>query len=49
MEAKSGNLDKAIDLLRSYIRNDDDIDLMYKNLTNLYAYQANIIYEKLYR
>ena len=46
MEAKSGNLDKAIDLLRSYIRNDDDIDIIYKNLTNLYAYQANIIYEE---
>ena len=45
-EAKSGNLDKAIELLRSYIRDNDDVDIIYKNLTNLYAYQANIIYEE---
>ena len=45
-EAKSGNLDKAIEILRSYIRGNDDIDIIYKNLTNLYAYQANIIYEE---
>ena len=46
IEAKSGNLEEAIEMLRSYIRNDDDIDIIYKNLTNLYAYQANIIYEE---
>ena len=33
-------------MLRSYIRNNDDVDIVYKNLTNLYAYQANIIYEE---
>ena len=46
IEAKSGNLEKAIEILRSYIRNNDDVDIIYKNLTNLYAYQANIIYEE---
>ena len=46
IEAKSGNLEKAIEMLRSYIRNNDDVDIVYKNLTNLYAYQANIIYEE---
>ena len=45
-EAKSGNLDKAIEILRSYIRDNGDVDIIYKNLTNLYAYQANIIYEE---
>jgi len=45
-EAKSGNLDKAIEILRTYIRDNDDVEIIYKNLTNLYAYQANIIYEE---
>ena len=45
-EAKSGNLDKAIEILRSYIRDNGDVNIIYKNLTNLYAYQANIIYEE---
>ena len=46
IEAKTGNLEKAIEILRAYIRNDDDVDIIYKNLTNLYAYQANVIYEE---
>jgi tetratricopeptide (TPR) repeat protein len=46
IEAKTGNLEKAIEILRAYIRNDDDVDIIYKNLTNLYAYQANMIYEE---
>ena len=46
IEAKTGNLEKAIEILRAYIRNDDDVDIIYKNLTNLYAFQANILYEE---
>ena len=29
-EAKSGNLDKAIEILRSYIRDNGDVNIIYK-------------------
>ena len=46
IEAKLGNIDKAIKILRSSITSNKDIDVVYKNLTNLYAFQANVIYEE---
>lgn len=46
IEAKSGNIDEAIKILRRHISNNKDIDVIYKNLTNLYAFQANILYEE---
>ena len=46
IEAKLGNIDKAIKILRNSITSNKDIDLVYKNLTSLYAFQANVIYEE---
>ena len=46
IEAKLGNIDGAIKILRDSISNDEHIDVIYKNLTNLYAFQANILYEE---
>ena len=46
IEAKLGNIDEAIKILRNSITSNEDIDVVYKNLTNLYAFQANIIYEE---
>ena len=46
IEAKQGDIDKAIKILRRSISKDKDIDIIYKNLTNLYAFQANILYEE---
>ncbi len=46
IEAKQGNVDKAIKTLRESISNNKNIDIIYKNLTSLYAYQANILYEE---
>ena len=46
IEAKLGNIDGAIKILRDSISNDKHIDVIYKNLTNLYAFQANILYEE---
>ena len=46
IEAKLGNIDGAIKILRDSISNDKYIDIIYKNLTNLYAFQANILYEE---
>ena len=46
IEAKLGNLDEAIKILRNSITSNEDIDVVYKNLTNLYAFQANVIYEE---
>ena len=41
-----GNIDEAIKILRNSITSNEDIDVVYKNLTNLYAFQANVIYEE---
>ena len=46
IEAKQGDIDKAIKILRTSISKNKDIDIIYKNLTNLYAFQANILYEE---
>ena len=46
IEAKLGNIDEAIKILRNSITSNEDIDVVYKNLTNLYAFQANVIYEE---
>lgn len=46
IEAKLGNIDKAIKILRKSITSNEDIDIVYKNLTSLYAFQANVIYEE---
>lgn len=46
IEAKLGNIDEAIKILRNSITSNKDIDVVYKNLTNLYAFQANVIYEE---
>jgi len=46
IEAKTGNIDEAIIILRDSISRNKNIDTIYKNLTNLYAYQANILYEE---
>jgi len=46
IEAKTGNLDNAVAILRDAIGNDEGINLIYTNLTNLYAFQANILYEE---
>ena len=46
IEAKQGDVDKAIKTLRQSISNNKNIDIIYKNLTSLYAYQANILYEE---
>ena len=46
IEAKQGDIDKAIKILRRSISKNKDIDIIYKNLTNLYAFQANILYEE---
>ena len=46
IEAKLGNIDEAIKILRNSITINEDIDVVYKNLTNLYAFQANVIYEE---
>jgi len=46
IEAKTGNIDQAILMLRNSISKNKNIDIVYKNLTNLYAYQANILYEE---
>jgi len=46
IEAKLGDIDGAIKILRDSISNDKYIDIIYKNLTNLYAFQANILYEE---
>ena len=44
IEAKLGNIDEAIKILKKSITSNKDIDLVYKNLTSLYAFQANTIY-----
>jgi len=46
IEAKLGNIDEAIKILKKSITSNKDIDLVYKNLTSLYAFQANTIYEE---
>jgi len=46
IEARTGNIDNAISILRKSLSKDKDIDIVYRNLTNLYAYQANILYEE---
>tara|TARA_B100001057_G_scaffold309802_1_gene309842 strand:- start:593 stop:1408 length:816 start_codon:yes stop_codon:yes gene_type:complete len=46
IEAKQGDIDKAIKILRRSISRNKDIDIIYNNLTNLYAFQANILYEE---
>ena len=46
IEAKTGNIDEAINILRKSLGKNKDIDIVYRNLTNLYAYQANILYEE---
>ena len=46
IEAKLGNIDEAIKILRDSITTNEDIDVIYKNLTSLYAFQANVIYEE---
>ena len=46
IEAKSGNIDKAIKILRGRISENENIETIYKNLTNLYAFQANLLYEE---
>ena len=43
---KQGNIDGAINILRKTISKNKEIDIIYKNLTNLYAFQANILYEE---
>ena len=46
IEAKLGNIDEAIKILRNSITSNKDVDVVYKNLTSLYAFQANSIYEE---
>ena len=46
IEAKLGNIDEAIKILRNSITSNKDVDMVYKNLTSLYAFQANSIYEE---
>ena len=46
IEAKTGNIDEAVVILRNAIGNDEEVEILYKNLTNLYAFQANILYEE---
>ena len=46
IEAKTGKIDEAIKILRGSISKNKNIDTIYKNLTNLYAFQANILYEE---
>ena len=46
IEAKLGNIDEAIKILRYSITSNKDVDVVYKNLTSLYAFQANSIYEE---
>ena len=46
IEAKIGNIDNAVVILRNAIGNDEEVEIIYKNLTNLYAFQANILYEE---
>ena len=46
IEAKQGNIDTAVKILRQSISNNKNIEIIYKNLTSLYAYQANILYEE---
>lgn len=46
IEARTGNIDEAINILRKSLKKNTDIDIIYRNLTNLYAYQANILYEE---
>lgn len=46
IEAKLGNIDDAIKILRKSIASNVYIDVVYKNLTSLYAFQANILYEE---
>ena len=46
IEAKTGNINNAVIILRNAIGNDEEVEIVYKNLTNLYAFQANILYEE---
>ena len=46
IEAKSGNINEAIKILRGQISENENIEIIYKNLTNLYAFQANLLYEE---
>ena len=46
IEAKTGNINNAVAILRNAIGNDEEVEIIYKNLTNLYAFQANILYEE---
>ena len=46
IEAKTGNINDAVIILRNAIGNDEEVEIIYKNLTNLYAFQANILYEE---
>ena len=46
IEAKTGNINNAVIILRNAIGNDEEVEIIYKNLTNLYAFQANILYEE---
>lgn len=46
IEAKTGNINNAVIILRNALGNDEEVEIIYKNLTNLYAFQANILYEE---
>ena len=46
IEAKTGKINNAVVILRNAIGNDEEVEIIYKNLTNLYAFQANILYEE---
>ena len=46
VEAESGNIEEAINLLTQSLTFNPNLETIYKNLTKLYAYQANVLYEE---
>ncbi|MEC7885822.1 MAG: tetratricopeptide repeat protein [Pseudomonadota bacterium] len=46
IEAESGNIEEAINLLTQSLTFNPNLETIYKNLTKLYAYQANVLYEE---
>ena len=46
IEAEKGNIEEAIKILTKSLSLNQNLNTIYSNLTNLYAYRANILYEQ---
>ena len=46
IEAEKGNIEEAIKIFTKSLSLNQNLNTIYSNLTNLYAYRANILYEQ---